>query len=168
MCCRARMAGVVTPRLPLHLIATEMWKVRVGPIVLQNDFERWSKEHFSEIARQCGILIQESAPSDSNLAHYWPIGSSSATFATQSANNGLMHCNIIGGARELIFGQDFRVTQAQRSRALLGERSFLYGRGYFVTIGGGGVVGGVPAAGEITNVTHAFQPEGRSYPSNSA
>ena len=27
------------------------------PIVLQNDFERWSEEHFSEIARQCGILI---------------------------------------------------------------------------------------------------------------
>jgi hypothetical protein len=54
------------------------------PIVLQNDFERWSEEYFSEIARQCGILIQESAPSDSNLAHYWPIGSSSATFATQS------------------------------------------------------------------------------------
>ena len=39
---------------------------------------------FSKIARQCGILIQESAPSDSNLAHYWPIGSSSAIFATQS------------------------------------------------------------------------------------
>jgi hypothetical protein len=53
--------------------------------VLQNDFERWSEEHFSEIARQCGILIQESAPSESNLAHYWPIGSSLATFATQSA-----------------------------------------------------------------------------------
>jgi len=58
---------------------------RWWPIVLQNDFERWSEEHFSEIARQCGILIQEYAPSDSNLAHYWPIGSSSATFATQSA-----------------------------------------------------------------------------------
>ena len=27
------------------------------PIVLQNDFERWSEEYFSEIARQCGILI---------------------------------------------------------------------------------------------------------------
>ena len=26
-------------------------------IVLQNDFERWSEEYFSEIARQCGILI---------------------------------------------------------------------------------------------------------------
>jgi hypothetical protein len=50
--------------------------------MLQNDFERWSEEYFSEIARQCGILIQESAPSDTNLAHYWPIGSSSATFAT--------------------------------------------------------------------------------------
>jgi hypothetical protein len=53
--------------------------------MLQNDFERWSEEYFSEIVRQCGILIQESAPSDSNLAHYWPIGSSLATFATQSA-----------------------------------------------------------------------------------
>ncbi len=49
--------------------------VRSWPIVLQNDFERWSEEHFSEIARKCGILIQESAPSDSNLAPYWPIGS---------------------------------------------------------------------------------------------
>ena len=41
------------------------------PIVLQNDFERWSEEYFSEIARQCGILIQESVHSDSNLAHYF-------------------------------------------------------------------------------------------------
>ena len=55
--------------------------------MLQNDFERWSEEYFSEIARQCGILIQESAPSESNLAHYWPIGSSLATFATQSAHS---------------------------------------------------------------------------------
>ena len=28
-----------------------------GEIVLQNDFERRSEEHFSETARQCGILI---------------------------------------------------------------------------------------------------------------
>ena len=27
-------------------------------IVLQNDFERWSEEYFSEIARQCGILFK--------------------------------------------------------------------------------------------------------------
>ena len=38
--------------------------------------------------------------------------------------------------------------------------------GYFVIMGRDGV-GGVGAAGEIANVTHAFQPEGRSDPSNS-
>jgi hypothetical protein len=40
-------------------------------------------------------------------------------------------------------------------------------RSYFVTVGGGGVVG-VVVAGEIENVTHVFQPEGRSAASNSA
>jgi hypothetical protein len=39
--------------------------------------------------------------------------------------------------------------------------------GYLVIIGRGDV-GGTGAAGETTNVTHAFQPEGRSLPSNSA
>lgn len=67
--------------------------------------------------------------------------------------------------RELISGPSSRV---ERSRGLLGERFSSNARGYFVTIGGGGVVGGVGAAGEITNVAHAFQPEGRAAPSNSA
>lgn len=37
--------------------------------------------------------------------------------------------------------------------------------GYFLTIGG--EAAGVDAAGEIENVSHAFQPDGRSDPSNS-
>ena len=56
---------------PIADISLRRTKCSEGPIVLQNDFERWSEEYFSEIARQCGILIQEPAPSDSNLAHYW-------------------------------------------------------------------------------------------------
>ena len=39
-------------------------------------------------------------------------------------------------------------------------------RDYSVTIGGGAV--GAVATGEIWNVTHAFQLEGRSCPSDSA
>jgi hypothetical protein len=40
-------------------------------------------------------------------------------------------------------------------------------RSYFVTVGGGGVVG-VAAAREIEKVTYLFQPEDRSAASNSA
>src|SRR5271170_3486855 len=47
------------------------------------------------------------------------------------------------------------------------ERYFLNARSYFVIIGRGGALG-AGAAGESANVTHAFQPEGRSNPSNSA
>jgi hypothetical protein len=44
---------------------------------------------------------------------------------------------------------------------------FLSVRSYFVIIGRWGALG-VGAAGESANVTHAFQPDGRSTPSNSA
>jgi hypothetical protein len=43
---------------------------------------------------------------------------------------------------------------------------FFNARRYFVIIGRDGG-GGVGAGGEIESVTHAFQPEGRSEPSNS-
>jgi hypothetical protein len=57
-----------------------------------------------------------------------------------------------------------RLTQMRAHR----ERLFIsHARSYFVIIGRGGAVG-VGSAGESENVVHAFQPEGRSNPSNSA
>ena len=44
--------------------------VRFAPIVLQNYFELPSEEIFFKIAHRCGILIQETARSDSILARF--------------------------------------------------------------------------------------------------
>ena len=54
------------------------------PIVLQNYFELPSEEIFFKIAHRCGILIQETARSDSILARFRLIHCSRASFATQS------------------------------------------------------------------------------------
>jgi hypothetical protein len=54
------------------------------PIVLQKYFELPSEEIFFKIAHQCGILIQETARSDSILARFRLIHCSRASFATQS------------------------------------------------------------------------------------
>src|SRR5580658_1276034 len=56
----------------------------VGGIVLQNYFELPSEEIFFKIAHRCGILIQETARSDSILARFRLIHCSRASFATQS------------------------------------------------------------------------------------
>ena len=53
-------------------------------IVLQNYFEFPSEEIFFKIAHRCGILIQETARSDSILARFRLIHCSRASFATQS------------------------------------------------------------------------------------
>jgi hypothetical protein len=55
------------------------------PNVLQNYFELPSEEIFFKIALRCGILIQETARSDSILAGFRLIHRSRASFATQSA-----------------------------------------------------------------------------------
>ena len=54
------------------------------PIVLQNYFELPSEEIFFKIAHGGGILIQETARSDSILARFRLIHCSRASFATQS------------------------------------------------------------------------------------
>ena len=56
----------------------------VGGNVLQNYFELPSEEVFFKIARRCGILIQETARSDSILARFRLSHCSWASFATQS------------------------------------------------------------------------------------
>ncbi len=52
--------------------------------MLQNYFELPSEEIFFKIAHRCGILIQETARSDSILARFRLIHCSRASFATQS------------------------------------------------------------------------------------
>jgi hypothetical protein len=60
--------------------------------VLQNDFEPRSKENFSQIKAEWGIVIQKINPSDSNIARFWRLDEVPPTFATQSASSGLLHC----------------------------------------------------------------------------
>ena len=57
--------------------------------MLQNDFGPPSEEHFFQIKREKGILIQESGPSDSKIARFWRSDEGPTTFATESAKSRL-------------------------------------------------------------------------------
>ena len=79
-CSEAAMSPIGTTRTSDDVRSA----LAIGGIVLQNYFELPSEEIFFKIAHRCGILIQETARSDSILARFRLIHCSRASFASKA------------------------------------------------------------------------------------